>query len=77
MFLLLYPNKIITRLVLHMIRVTIIIDGGNRSGPEIIYQPTIEVIPNNITPSAINPLVFILFFGISVGIATSYLEKSV
>ena len=76
MFLLLYPNKINARLVLHMIRFTIIYDVGTRSGPEIIYQPTIVVIANNTTPNATNPLVDISFFVTPIGLTTSFLEKS-
>ena len=76
MFLLLYPNKIITRLVPHKKRFAIIYDIENGSGPEIIYQPTIVVIANNTTPNATNPLVLVLFFVNSIGLTPSFLDKS-
>jgi len=76
MFLWLYPNKINARLVPHMIMFAVIYDVGICSDPEIIYQPTIVVIPNNITPSAINPLVIILFSENSIGLTTLLLDQS-
>jgi len=76
MFLLLYPNKIITRLVPHKKRFPIIYDIENGSGPEIIYQPTIVVIANNTKPEATNPLVLVSFFVNTIGLTLSSLNKS-
>ena len=76
MFLLLNPIKIITRLVPHKKRFPIKYDIENCSGPEIIYQPAIVVIANNITPSAINPLVLVSFIVNSIGVNPPSLELS-
>ena len=76
MFLLLYPNKIITRLVPHKKRFPMIYDIENGSGPEIIYQPTIVVIVNNTKPKATNHLVLVSFFVNSIGLTPSFLDKS-